>query len=109
MNASTVFAAMTFVVVAVAHALTDPAEPEQAANTFGWSNATSAPRLTSVSIAPGRRLAIIEGQAFVEGQTRAALTVTRIAPDHVEVSIAGRGNTTLPLQVAGVVRRARAR
>ena len=104
MNASTVFSAMTFVVVAVAHALTEPPDPTLAPNAPAVSKATSTPRLTSVSIGSGGRIAIVDGQAFLEGETRAAVTVTRIAPDHVEISIAGRGNTTLPLQIADAVR-----
>lgn len=55
------------------------------------------PRLTSVLIGKGRKLAMIDGQLMSEGETRAGLKVWKIAADHAVVSVGGGNPVTLSL------------
>jgi len=86
-----------------ANALEDPTRPPLHGGTHAAASDTPSGgslRLSSVLIAPDRRVAIIDGQSYSEGETRGGLTVARIAHDGVDVVVAGH-RTTLRLQVAG--------
>lgn len=103
MNVKTTCSLLLVAIVAFgANALEDPTRPplHAGAQVLSHSQSGSALRLSSVLIAPERRVAIIDGQAYSEGETRGGVTVTRIAHDGVDVVVGGR-STTLRLQVAG--------
>lgn len=61
-----------------------------------------APKLSSVLIGGGRRLAVVDGEIMGEGEERAGVKVWEIKPDRVVVSVAGRRPMTLLLDSSRV-------
>src|SRR5262249_37711847 len=78
---------------AVAETLADPTQPPPnwrpvAADSTG--PASAAPKLTSILVSDARRVAVIDGVAFHEGQTTNGITVVRIDKAWVDARFGGQ-------------------
>jgi MSHA biogenesis protein MshK len=85
---------------AVADALADPTQPPPnwgPAESHGAS-ATVAPRLSSILVSENRRVAVIDGVAYREGQTSNGITVVRIDKAWVDTQV---GSQIVRLKLGG--------
>jgi MSHA biogenesis protein MshK len=75
---------------AVADALADPTQPPpnwRPVETHDGTSVPAAPKLTSILVSDERRVAVIDGVAFHEGQTSNGVTVVRIDKAWVDARV----------------------
>ena len=76
--------------VVAANELSDPTRPSDYRRSDAVVTPFKTPTLNSVLMSPMRRVAVIDGKTYVEGETRGDLTVKNISQEGVDVAIDGR-------------------
>ena len=94
--------ALLAVLAGSAAAMVDPTRPLGPGATALPAADSGRPALDSVLIAPGRRVAVIDGRAISEGESRGGVRVWRITPDGVEVSVGDGPRLRLDLKHSGM-------
>jgi hypothetical protein len=94
---------------AVADTLADPTQPPsnwRSAESHGGASAAEAPKLTSILFGAARRVAVIDGVSFREGQTTNGITVVRIDKAWVDARV-GEQPVRLKLAAANMTKELR--
>lgn len=90
------------VLTGTAAAMVDPTRPLGPGTETIAADDTARPSLDSVLIAPGRRVAVIDGRAISEGEARGGVRVWRITPEGAEVSVGDGPRLRLDLKPSGM-------